>query len=102
MPQKRARSPSQSVANDASFSHVWVDGSISLNVFTPEELDCRPTSMGKAIPDTEILVINEPGNPGALRAGRVSPSWTYRIYGYWGQPELTTACCAPIHSFLQN
>src|SRR5271168_439607 len=27
----------------------------------PEELDRRPTSMGKAIPDTEILVINEEG-----------------------------------------
>ena len=27
----------------------------------PEELDRRPTSMGKAIPDTEILVLNERG-----------------------------------------
>ena len=27
----------------------------------PEELDIRPTSMGKAIPNTEILVLNEQG-----------------------------------------
>jgi acyl-CoA synthetase (AMP-forming)/AMP-acid ligase II len=35
----------------------------------PEELDRRPTSMGKAIPDTEILVLNEQGQlckPGEL------------------------------------
>ena len=42
----------------------------------PEELDRRPTSMGKAIPDTEILVLNEqgqlckPGEPGELVAAR--------------------------------
>ena len=29
----------------------------------PEELDRRPTSMGKAIPDTEILVVDEDGKP---------------------------------------
>jgi acyl-CoA synthetase (AMP-forming)/AMP-acid ligase II len=38
----------------------------------PEELDRRPTSMGKAIPDAEILVLNDqgqlckPGEPGEL------------------------------------
>ena len=42
----------------------------------PEELDRRPTSMGKAIPDTEILVLNEqgqlckPGEPGGNGARR--------------------------------
>jgi acyl-CoA ligase (AMP-forming) (exosortase A-associated) len=62
----------------------------------PEELDRRPTSMGKAIPDTEILVINEkgdvckPGEPGELvhRGPTVS-------MGYWGQPELTAKVLRP-------
>src|SRR5258707_7150461 len=66
----------------------------------PEELDRRPTSMGKAIPDTEILVINEhgqpcrPGEPGELvhRGPTVS-------MGYWGQPELTDRVLRP-HPFL--
>jgi len=56
----------------------------------PEELDRRPTSMGKAIPDTEILVLNEkdqacePGEIGELvhRGPTVS-------LGYWGNPEAT-------------
>jgi acyl-CoA synthetase (AMP-forming)/AMP-acid ligase II len=66
----------------------------------PEELDRRPTSMGKAIPDTEILVVNEqgqpckPGEPGELvhRGPTVS-------LGYWGQPDVTARVLRP-HPFL--
>lgn len=62
----------------------------------PDELDRRPTSMGKAIPDTEILVVKEngelcqPGEPGELvhRGPTVS-------LGYWGQPELTAKVLRP-------
>ena len=62
----------------------------------PEELDRRPTSMGKAIPDTEILVINEnsqeckPGEVGELvhRGPTVS-------MGYWGNPEATAKVLRP-------
>ena len=62
----------------------------------PEELDRRPTSMGKAIPDTEILVVNDsgglcqPGEPGELvhRGPTVS-------MGYWGEPELTAKMLRP-------
>ena len=57
---------------------------------SPEDLECHPTSIGKAIPNTEIMVINEqglpckPGEIGELvhRGPTVSP-------GYWGQRELT-------------
>jgi acyl-CoA synthetase (AMP-forming)/AMP-acid ligase II len=62
----------------------------------PEELDRRPTSMGKAIPDTEILVLNEegrpckPGEPGELvhRGPTVS-------LGYWNRPEETARVLRP-------
>ena len=62
----------------------------------PEELDRRPTSMGKAIPNTEILVINEqgrlckPGEPGQLvhRGPTVS-------LGYWNRPEDTARVLRP-------
>ena len=61
-----------------------------------EELDRRPTSMGKAIPDTEILVLNErgelckPGEPGELvhRGPTVS-------LGYWNRPEDTARVLRP-------
>jgi acyl-CoA ligase (AMP-forming) (exosortase A-associated) len=62
----------------------------------PEELDRRPTSMGKAIPDTEILVLNEqgqlckPDEPGELvhRGPTVS-------LGYWNRPEDTARALRP-------
>ncbi len=62
----------------------------------PEELDRRPTSMGKAIPDTEILLLNEkgelckPGEPGELvhRGPTVS-------MGYWNRPEDTARALRP-------
>lgn len=62
----------------------------------PEELDRRPTSMGKAIPDTEILVLDEqdrlckPGEVGELvhRGPTVS-------MGYWDKPETTSQVLKP-------
>ncbi len=62
----------------------------------PGELDRRPTSMGKAIPNTEIFVINgegelcKPGEVGELvhRGPTVS-------MGYWGNPDLTEKVLRP-------
>lgn len=56
----------------------------------PEELDRRPTSIGKAIPECEIFIATEdgrrakPGEPGILvhRGPTVS-------LGYWNRPEET-------------
>lgn len=56
----------------------------------PEEVDRRPDSIGKAIPNAEILVVREdgtpcaPGEPGELvhRGALVS-------MGYWNDPEKT-------------
>lgn len=66
----------------------------------PEELDHRPTSMGKAIPDTEILVVTEDGEP--CKPGEIG-ELVHRgptvSMGYWGQPELTEKVLRP-HPFL--
>ena len=56
----------------------------------PEELDRRPDSIGKAIPNAEIMVVREdgsrcaPGEPGELvhRGALVS-------LGYWNDPQKT-------------
>ena len=56
----------------------------------PEELERRPTSIGKAIPNTEILVVDEHGRP--CKPGEVG-ELVHRgptvSLGYWGHPELT-------------
>jgi acyl-CoA synthetase (AMP-forming)/AMP-acid ligase II len=62
----------------------------------PEEVDRRPDSIGKAIPNAEIMVVREdgtscePGEPGELvhRGALVS-------LGYWNDPEKTAARFKP-------
>jgi acyl-CoA ligase (AMP-forming) (exosortase A-associated) len=66
----------------------------------PEELDRRPTSMGRAIPNTEILVVGEDGKrcrPGEI--GELVHRGPTVSMGYWGQPELTAKVLRP-HPFL--
>lgn len=62
----------------------------------PDQLDSRPTSIGKAIPDTEILVINEQGNP--CKPGEIG-ELVHRgptvSMGYWGHPDLTDKVLKP-------
>lgn len=62
----------------------------------PAELDRRPTSMGKAIPDTEILVVNEQGQlckPGEV--GELVHRGPTVSMGYWGRPDLTDQVLKP-------
>ncbi len=62
----------------------------------PEELDRRPTSMGRAIPNTEILVIDEHGQlskPGEV--GELVHRGPTVSMGYWGEPELTAKVLRP-------
>ncbi|MHC4817070.1 MAG: acyl-CoA ligase (AMP-forming), exosortase A system-associated [Planctomycetota bacterium] len=66
----------------------------------PEQIDLRPTSMGKAIPETEIFLVGEngercgPGEEGILvhRGPTVS-------LGYWNRPEDTDRVLRP-HPFI--
>lgn len=65
----------------------------------PSELDRRPDSIGKAIPEAEVLVLRPdgsrcaPGEPGELvhRGALVS-------MGYWNDPEKTAVRFKPIPS----
>lgn len=65
----------------------------------PEEIERRPDSIGKAIPNAEILVLREdgshcvPGEPGELvhRGALVT-------MGYWNDIVKTAACYKPIIS----
>ena len=53
----------------------------------PEELDRRPGSMGKAIPETEILVIDEHGREcGPDEVGELVHAGPTVALGYWNRP----------------
>ena len=62
----------------------------------PTELERRPTSMGKAIPNTEIMVVNKEGKlcqPGEV--GELVHHGPTVSLGYWGRPELSRQVLRP-------
>ncbi|WP_405234369.1 acyl-CoA ligase (AMP-forming), exosortase A system-associated [Lentisalinibacter salinarum] len=62
----------------------------------PEELDARPTSMGKAIPNAEIMVVREDGSPCAPgEPGELVHRGALVSLGYWNDPERTAARFRP-------
>ncbi|MHC4899345.1 MAG: acyl-CoA ligase (AMP-forming), exosortase A system-associated [Planctomycetota bacterium] len=56
----------------------------------PAEVDRRPDSMGKAIPNAQILVVDENGREcGAGEPGELVHRGALVSLGYWNAPELT-------------
>jgi acyl-CoA ligase (AMP-forming) (exosortase A-associated) len=62
----------------------------------PEQVDVRPDSMGKAIPNAEILVVREDGSPCAPgEPGELVHRGALVSQGYWNDPERTAARFRP-------
>ena len=62
----------------------------------PDELDRRPNSIGKAVPNTEILVVDGDGKPCApWEVGELVHRGPTVAAGYWGKPELTDQVFRP-------
>jgi acyl-CoA ligase (AMP-forming) (exosortase A-associated) len=62
----------------------------------PEEFDRRPGSMGKAIPDTEIYVIDDDGRPCKPgETGELVHRGPTVSLGYWNQPASTAEVLRP-------
>jgi acyl-CoA ligase (AMP-forming) (exosortase A-associated) len=63
----------------------------------PKHLDSRPTSMGKAIPDAEILVLNEQGEQcRANEPGELVHRGVHVAQGYWNAPDKTAQRFRPL------
>jgi acyl-CoA synthetase (AMP-forming)/AMP-acid ligase II len=66
----------------------------------PEEVDGRPNSIGKAIPETEILIVGAEGKPCAPgEEGILVQRGPTVSLGYWNNPEKTREVLRP-HPFL--
>jgi acyl-CoA ligase (AMP-forming) (exosortase A-associated) len=62
----------------------------------PSEVDRRPASIGKAIPETDVFLVNEEGKrcrPG--EAGILVHDGPTVSLGYWGRPEESAAILRP-------
>ncbi len=63
----------------------------------PEEVDSRPDSIGKAIPNAEILVLREDGSPCAPNEpGELVHRGALVGMGYWNDPEKTAERYKPL------
>ncbi len=63
----------------------------------PEELDRRPDSIGKAIPDAEVLVLREDGTECAPNEpGELVQRGALVAMGYWNDPERTAERFRPL------
>jgi len=63
----------------------------------PEEVDRRPDSIGKAIPNAEILVLREDGTECAAdEPGELVHRGALVGMGYWGDPEKTAERYKPL------
>jgi long-chain acyl-CoA synthetase len=60
----------------------------------PEQLRLRPASVGKAIPNTEVWLVDGEGRrmarPGAV--GELVVRGSHVMRGYWNRPQETAAC----------
>ncbi len=63
----------------------------------PEEVDRRPDSIGKAIPNSEVLVLREDGTPCAPNEpGELVQRGALVGMGYWNDPEKTAERFRPL------
>ena len=63
---------------------------------SPEELDLRPDSVGRAMPNCETYILDEEGRevpPGEL--GELVVRGSNVMQGYWNEPELTAKMYRP-------
>lgn len=62
----------------------------------PSELDSRPTSVGKGMPNEEVSIVNQAGEkvaPG--KVGELVVRGSNVMLGYWEMPEETAQCLKP-------
>jgi len=96
MPQPILKTLRQTLATTRIFLMYGLTEAFRSTYLPPEELDRRPTSMGRAIPDTEILVLREDGSqctPGEI--GELVHRGPTVSLGYWGRPEDTARVLRP-------
>ncbi len=69
----------------------------------PEQIDIRPDSMGKAIPNAEILVVREDGSLSAPHEpGELVHRGSLVAMGYWNDPDKTAERYKPAPTQLNE
>ncbi|WP_419766868.1 AMP-binding protein [Arcobacter sp.] len=78
-------------ANAKIFSMHGLTEAFRSTYLDPSQINIRPTSIGKSIPDVELYVIDENGNECAPRVvGELIHRGGYIYKGFWNAPEETS------------
>jgi acyl-coenzyme A synthetase/AMP-(fatty) acid ligase len=90
MPVPTTRALQKSLPNTKVFLMYGLTEAFRSTYLPPDQVDIRPESMGKAIPNAEILVINDEGEECAPNEpGELVHRGALVAMGYWNDPEKT-------------
>jgi amino acid adenylation domain-containing protein len=67
-----------------------------ISYLPPDQIDARPTSVGVAIPNSEVFIVDERGRrvqPGTI--GELVVRGPHVMKGYWNMPEATALALRP-------
>jgi acyl-coenzyme A synthetase/AMP-(fatty) acid ligase len=90
LPAEHIRKLRESFPSVMIFSMYGLTECIRVCYLSPEQLDQKPLSVGKAMPNCEVFVVDEHGNevaPG--QTGELIVRGSNVMQGYWKDPELT-------------
>ena len=90
MPVPTTRALQKTLPHTLIFLMYGLTESFRSTYLPPDQVSVRPDSMGKAIPNAEVLVINEAGRECAPREpGELVHRGALVSLGYWNDPEKT-------------
>lgn len=90
MPRETLNALRQRVPSAKPFLMYGLTEAFRSTYLPPEDVDLRPDSIGKAIPNAEILVLREDGTPcGPDEPGELVHRGALVALGYWNDPEKT-------------
>jgi acyl-CoA ligase (AMP-forming) (exosortase A-associated) len=90
MPKPTTRALREALPNTKVFLMYGLTEAFRSTYLPPDEVDRRPDSIGKAIPNAEIMVINEAGEECAAREpGELVHRGALVAMGYWNDPAKT-------------
>ena len=86
----------QLLPNVKIFSMFGLTECKRVSYLPPEQIDCRPGSVGKAMPNCETMILDDAGNPlGPNQVGELVVRGSNVMRGYWEAPEETTKRLKP-------
>jgi len=91
LPVEHIRSLQKLLPHVRIFSMFGLTECIRVCYLPPEELGKRPSSVGKAMPNCEVFIVDQDGNEVAVgQTGELVIRGSNVMQGYWKDPDLTS------------